>query len=254
MINFCMDLISLYVTARICRAVSKAYRLISASALGALYAVFAVGWDGVAAIAGALASSVLICLIAMKTDGALQLIRRTATFVTVSMLLGGISYCLYSVAGKQTYYNGTFYADVDAFPLILAGAASAVFILFYIRKTRTKITAISAEIKVELNGKSVCFTSLADSGLLLCDPISADPVILIKESALKKLTEKAPPETLPGFRLIPSERGLISAFRPPAVYVKAENSKWRQVTALIGRDTSDGSFSDMEALLPASLL
>lgn len=254
MINFCMDFICLYITARICRAVPKAYRLTAASALGALYAVFACSLEGVAAVAGALASSVIICLCAMKTESAAILIKRTAAFFISSLLLGGISYFMYSAAGKATYYNGTFYADVDAFPLILTGIVSACFILICIRKERAKLTTRSAEIRIELNGKTAGFTSLIDSGLLLCDPISADPVILVKRESLYVLTGGSAPETLPGFRLIPSDRGLLSAFRPSAIYIKKEGEKLCETAAVIGIDTSGGSFAGMDSLVPASII
>ena len=89
---------------------------------------------------------------------------------------------------------------------------------------------------------------------MLCDPISADPVILVKKRSLDSLTVDAQPETLPGFRLIPSDRGLISAFRPQKICVKGENGKEREASALIGIDTAEGTFSGSDALVPASII
>lgn len=187
LVNFSMDFISIWAAALLTSSPRGALRMSLAAALGASYGVFSViaGLEGFFMYLSAAAVSVLMCLIAFgMCGGAVGLIKHSALIWGCGALLGGVMSAVITAFGSTHTAAGNKVGS----PYALAAAVAAAAVYITIRLMRSKKRGGSTEISVEFRGKSIKFTALCDSGNLLSDPISGDPVIPVSADVLRTLT------------------------------------------------------------------
>ena len=189
-VNFSMDFISIWATALLTSSPRGALRMSLASALGAIYGVLSViiGLEGFFMYLSAAAVSVLMCLISFGMCGSTWgLIKHSALIWGCGALLGGVMSAVMTAFGSTHTAAGNKVGS----PYALAAALAAAAVYITIRLMRSKKRGGSTEVSVTFRGKSIQFTALCDSGNLLSDPISGDPVIPVSANVLRGLTGEA---------------------------------------------------------------
>ena len=136
-------------------------------------------------------------------------------------------------------------------PLLPIAAATAVMVAALLRRSPLPDCA---SIRVTCLGNTMQLTALIDSGNLLCDPLTALPVIILSRSSA--IACGLDPEALPqGMRLIRARSAsgtmLMPVFRPERVTLQAAG-QWRAVEAVVGVAREDGC--GFEALVPSSII
>lgn len=280
-VNFSMDFLSLYVTARISHSRIRVLPMIFGAAIGALYATAAVfsGPQGMAGRVLNVAAAWLMCYVSFNAGGILATLRQTLVFYGVGFLLGGIMTALYGLlgrissrfAGRSVVINGDVNTLTSSIPLpvffILAAAAGGISFVMGRLYDRRKSTP-STELEVGLGRRTVRMNALCDSGNLLREPLGGLPVILITESKLRELL----PTSIAGIvlggdisalsdvsdeiarrmRVIPlrgvASNGVAIGFTPDRVLVDRTEKK-----ACICC-TGENSYGGRDALLPSALL
>lgn len=280
-VNFSMDFLSLYITSKIGHGRMRAWPMIFAAVIGALYATAAVYADtgGAAGLVINIAVAWLMCYICFGGGGAFAVLRQTLLFYGVGFLLGGVMTAFYSLLGRlggkigsrTAVINGDIAALTGSTPLpifiILAGAAAILSLIFgrlYDRKKSTK----TAEVEIVFDNKRVNAVALCDSGNLVREPIGGLPVIFITEKKLCELLPNALADLILSgstdglSRLDPDHARRICAlplrgvgsrrmalgFKPDGVYVND-----REKTGCICC-TGESSYGGRDALLPSALL
>lgn len=205
---------------------------------------------------------ILICIISVPASDVKTVLKTSFVFWGVSSLIGGIITSVFSWLGKYFLLGERLYANTTAFELIsMILFLTAVSIPLF-KKTSNRINAKTSLVRMSFQGRSIQFDALIDSGNLLCDPISGDGIILIKDFKLKEIFSPQQllaiksldvlSENFPmGIRLISTDNGLIPIFRPKYTEVKIFGTKQkREISVLMGIDFTKGSFGGAAGLIP----
>ncbi len=185
LINFSMDFLSLFLTGKILHKKINLIALVISAAIGAIYAIAALIYQG-SELIGALihlAVAILLCFISFGGH-TVSLCKSVCLFYSVNFLLGGgISALYYTLAGRThtVMINGsanTLYADIPPGYFVLAASAVGLLCLFCGRIFAKKRASQPVQVEIWGSGCKVEFESLCDTGNLLCDPYNGKPVIV----------------------------------------------------------------------------
>jgi len=256
-VNFSMDFVTLYITSRLTSSPFSGVRGTVAAVLGGLFAtiITVTGSDGLFSVASTGIISLIMVRISFKKSAVPILIRRGAVFWGSGALLGGVMTVICSLG------NGESVPDTGAGAASLLFLASALSLLsvraFSHLKRRNTVL-----VKVTLEGYTVKFTALADSGNLLTDPLSSKPVILADRSLFGNIPVPEighiPDSLRKRVRMIPikgvSDSTLLPGFVPDSAFVITDKGE-RQVDAVIAvTDLGKSHFGGYGANAPAELL
>ena len=281
MINFSMDFLCFFLTAKILCAHFPILRAVCGSALGGLYAVLALvvptaALGRVGALLCDFAVCALICAAVFARRGRMkELFMLTPVFIAVSITLGGVMTVLFGLLDRLSLpLPEESSGDArSVFIFAVCALLGGVGVLVGGRAFGRRSTRKNAELRVELGSRSIRVRALCDSGNLLRDPISGAPCVIIEAERLRHILPEelisaalfgSVPDTraMGGelgrrIRVIPSRTatgdGMLIAIRPDGVYVDGGKGE-RRVDAMIAISrlgtTADGS----EALIPPELL
>ncbi len=192
LINTCMDLLCLMLSAALLHRFVRRWRAILAAILGGAYAVAALllGIDGLSGFLLEAAVAVAMCIIgfAGKNVPFRRLLQTVPVYLLVSMMLGGIMTALYSVLNRLDLPLDSLQGDglsVWTFALLTGVAGFATVrggrFLGFSHKTRF------VTVRVTLFGREATLRAMVDSGNLLQDPLSGKSVILADRNALRSV-------------------------------------------------------------------
>ncbi len=266
LLNALVDYLLLLAAARLAGEPLRRLRFALGAVLGGLYAVaiFLPGLEFLSAFPCRAASAALMLLCAY--GGSRRLLRQGIVFLALTCAFGG-GVAAISMAGGRglALGRGVFYSALDL-KVVLLSAAGCYALLTLALQRVGRHTAASGEllpVRLELGGRSVSLTALADTGNTLTDPASGAPVMVAEGEALSPLF---PPERRPGpgglrdpvgalerlgtgewrcrFRLLPYravgvERGLLLAVRVDGLRL-GDREYGGQLVALSPTPVSDG--------------
>lgn len=265
-INFSMDFLSIYITAKLLSLRQSAIRFTAAAVLGAFGATTMTAL-GITSFPEALLTVLLsftMTAIALGVGSLRTFLIRSFALWGAGALLGGAVSVLCSLGESPVIGQHTSGADS---PYVIYLASGAILVFFFIRLIRPKLAQKTAEITIRLGENSVTVTALVDSGNLAADPISGSPVIFISRSeAVKLIGEKDVQallncdrvtlsyDLLRRLRLIPvageTHSELYFAIRPDSVTVGKKSSD----VFIAVTDKSPDFYSGNPALAPANVI
>ncbi len=278
LINFSMDFLCFFLTARLLHRRLSMLRMLAAAALGGVYAVLALFF-----VTGRLLSLVLdvgvcalMCLVAL---GEVKKLRRLPLYVLVytaiSMALGGIMTALFSLFNRSSVLEGVEPTEGDGISVwtfFLLALISGILTLLGGRFFRKKTAQTRASISVSYEGKTVRLSALTDSGNLLREPLSGKPCIVADVDAMESILprevffaakndptsmEKIAPRYARSLRIIPTNtaagRGILLGLRAEKITVDCGNGE-QTVDATIALSDLGASADGNDALLPSELL
>ena len=195
-INFIIDYILLSVTSFFAKKSPSLFKMCLSSVIGALFssAMFFVPESSLFSFFSSLTVAFLMVFFAFGTNKAFVLIKDTAIFYLVSAVVSGIgfSFVFSGKILKSAINNGIFYADINAYTLLLVFVVS-VFLIHtstgYIKKQKIKSSYIY-NVTIERNGRSVCDSALFDTANFMRDPISQKSVIIAEWQSVSSLFDE----------------------------------------------------------------
>lgn len=264
-----MDFISLWAAGLLGCKPRRALRMSVAATLGGVYAVvsIAVGIHGPWQYISAGAVSFFMCLISYGRCGGLRgILKQSALIWGCGALLGGLMTAVLSLG-----QSGAAYAGSGSSGSIWIGAAAAAVGAVYItvRLITAKKGASTLALSIEYGGNHIRLDALCDSGNLMREPISGDPVIMLSAAVGKKLIGSENVHALLAcdaqrltennirFRVIPiknsSGGALCTAFRPDKV-TAGSGRRTAEVQCYIAlSDCNAVYFGGFPATAPASI-
>ncbi len=279
MINFSMDFLCLYLSAKLLSHKMPLLRGLLAAILGGIYANAALFFSfsrGVAFVFDVIACA-LICAIAFFS---LKEWRRYPLYIlvytAVSMALGGAMTALFNLFNRSGIFDGIKETDGDGISVwlfALLAIVSAAITLVGGRFFTKRMSVGEAELEITYGGRSVRILGMTDSGNLLRDPISGKPCIVADVSALSpilpaELREIANNMGSLNFDFISTEHkrrlvlipaatvsgsGMLLGVRADRVSLSVKG-KTREADAIIAlSDLSEGG-SGSRALIPSCLM
>lgn len=277
LINFSMDFLCVFLTARLLSAPFSLPRALLAAVLGGFYAVIGLViptnpwhwlWDVVFCL--------LMCAVAFFTprEGVRRLLLFTAVFFLTSMLLGGIMTAVFNLMNRSVPPSGTAPDETDVplwlFALLSLLAWGVTWVGGRFLRRRAQIP--EARLEITLGNRRTVIRALCDSGNLLTDSLSGKPVIVADtrvaasllpadcDPSFLKQTDglsHVPPPLAPRIRLIPASSvgygGLIPALRPDRIVVWT-GTRRREADALVGFADLPAVPNGVCAILPPDIL
>ncbi len=261
MVNFFINFLLLYITAYLAKRRPGKLRFALGAGLGAVYACFMFfpQLKALYVVPAKLSMSLLIVLAAFKTDHVRPYVRTVITFYLASFILGGVTLALlyFTGAGVKTgtiLSNGIFYFNLPWKVLFLSTGAAYGIIKLALKVYRFNRAAEYKAVTVQFGEKRASLSALVDTGNLLEDPLSHNPVVVAEFDGLKNLlpgeildvyqnNRQDDLETITAavadaglssrFRLIPftslgAQNGLLLGFRPD--FITVENKSRTDVT------------------------
>ena len=278
-INFSMDFLSLFIVGKIMHFRMGAFRMIIAASIGALYGVISLFFslNTFFSIAADLAVALVMCFATHYHKNIIKTLISTALFYGVSMLLGGIMTAVYTKIGRYKSYIeiggsiSTVFGDIDLWVFCLLAALSALLTFFIGKYSHRKLDGKFCRLKIKINGKIYEFSGFFDSGNLVSEPITGEPVVFLSADALKEFQNDGS-KTLfcsvtdinsictgmdKNIRFIPldtvSGGGLAVAIKPEKFEILIKN-KYEERSALIASDENADDYCGAQALVPTSLI
>ena len=275
LINFSMDYLCLYISAKILRRALSAKRLVLSSLLGAVYSVVSVFLSVESWLA--LLIDILVCLsmcaIAFHTKKQFKKTLVSALlYFLVSMTVGGIMTALFNLINKLDLPFDMADGDgLSVWGFALLAILAAIFAIFGGNFIFKKKEISSCQLKIVFDGKEKIFTGLSDSGNLIRDPISGRPVIIIDRKLadgfvdtriLDDFTNGIPTKSsaYSGMRIAPistvSGRSvivLLCADRITLTYNRGSKEESIQPDAMFALGDIGKSAAGYEAIIPYSL-
>ena len=271
LIDFTMDFLAVYLTSHFVKRKTDVRRIIFSALIGALYSVLTVIFK-LDSLLLTLLVAVLICLTAFgrcPLKGSLHIL---TVFVSVNFLLGGGMTAVFSffnskVGEKLVMIYGDVSRVTNKLPLnifMLGAAFITVFVIVFSRIYSKKTSLRPVEAEIELFGKRERFTLSEDSGNMLTEGISGDPVVFLSESALARLIGKETVAALTSFDSSALEgKGLkmrVTVYKTVSgkemcMCVRPERMllSGRSVRAWIACAV-DGTFGEYDGIIPSSLV
>ena len=267
LINFSMDFLVLFCTAKILHIKQKPLLLVLSSALGAAYAVAALFIENSAlSVISSVLCALLMCFIAFPRVRGFAFLKCAVLFFGLSLLTGGgitASYVLLSKLGRGVNVNSDIAPVLSDIPLgtfCILGVIS--IILSFVTGKIFNRQSEKKEIAVVIAGKrgQVTLRCLSDSGSLLREPVSGAPVIItsldkikdcVDETLFEALSDPDMSKTADGLRIIPAKSigggKLLSGFLPTRISIKGCDK--RAVVAV----TAGADFGGFDGIVPAAL-
>lgn len=280
LINFSMDYLCFYITARLLHRDFPRIRALIASAVGGVYSV-AILFAGLVPpleLVVTIAVGLIMCVIVFprRKVGFLRTCLCSLTYVGVSAALAGIMTAIFNMLNSLGLPLGSLEENGDGMPVwlfavlaVVSGAATLAGGRFF----RKKQSERTADVEITLGKRSVKLAAMFDSGNLLRDPISGRPIVVIdvdetvgmlpaelilavRRNDTANLTD-LPPDTARRLRIVPSHTahgsGVLCAFLPDRITVALPGESPHEVNALIAPAKLNGSASGFKALLPPEL-
>lgn len=220
-LNFLVDGLLLYGTARLGAAAIRWRRIVLAALLGAVYAV-AVYLPGLAFLQS------LLCKLAVGTVMLLtafgikrSTLRLGAVFAALTLALCGAVYAVELLRHGRFYYReNQLLFPVSFFSLLLTALTVSLACRFLLPKLNHAPDSV-LPLEIELQGKKISLTALRDSGNTLTDPITGAPVLTAYAGAVIPLFPKELALKAVDFRSPISLMERLRAFSPRLIPYRA---------------------------------
>lgn len=273
LINFTVDLLSLYFAARFSKIPTTIKRLIIASLFGALSAVGIVFLPEntllkfVAAAVGLL----LIGFIAPKKIALPRKIKYIFAFLIFEALVGGAVTFIWGLLDRyiSDFFNGFEGGAVNRkmlFLSLIVLLSIGVFKMLVSLFTNVE-TEESVDLEIRFLNKTAIVSAFVDSGNLAVDPMDMTPVLLIKKEIAEGILpvnidqicdiDSLDRQIKKRIRLIPISRGgethvLVGVKVDSVKIIKCDFAEEIAVTLAI--DKEGGTFGGYKALMPSAAL
>lgn len=273
LINFTVDILSLYFAAMFSKTPTSTKRLIISSIIGATVAVAAVFLPEVPIIKFTFAAAGLLIMgyIAPKPMRLRRKIKFIFSFLIFTALTGGAVTFIWSLFDK---YSGAIFAEASGGVVNRKMLLLSIILLLSIGVFKMLVSFFSSnesessvELEITFLDNTAIVSAFVDSGNLAVDPMDMSPVLLIKENVAKSIL----PENIVDLcnvdsldrnikkriRLIPVSRGgathvLVGVKADGVRVINGENKEEIRVTLAV--DKEGGSFGGFGALMPSAAL
>ena len=273
LINFSLDVISLYFAVMLSRAASSFIRLLLVGgALAGLSVIYLFLPEGFI-LSALLSVCVGLCVLFLSVKMA-SIKRRAsvlASFVIVEMILGGAVSYFYGTL--ERLINGYNVGEGDttngeilllALFVILAIGIIRLFVLLF----RSRVESSVVKIAIIHKENRILLDALVDSGNLLRDPFDSTAVIMVKErgifDAYPTLDGKEGVDLIRcakelGINIHPipittaAGTRLVWAFKPEGIEILTDKGRER-IALTVALDKEGGDYGGCAALLPSSVI
>lgn len=191
--NLCMNYIILFATAYIAKLKIYHLKILISSLIGAVYAILV--YANVFPLYSNLIVKIMLSMsmvyIAFKPRNMKIMFKELMLFYLISFSLGGCAFALlYIVRPQEILMKNGVYIGLYPIKIILLGGIVGfvvTYIAFNVVKTRANKKRLIYDIEIQIEDEKLETKLILDTGNMLKDPISNDPVILIEKEKLSEI-------------------------------------------------------------------
>ena len=263
--NLIMYYIILYATALISKSKINYLRIFFASLIGAIYvAVQYISKINIYSnIVIKVVLSIVIVFIAFNPQSVKKMCKQLVLFYLTTFTFGGVAtYLIYVLKPQNIIIKNGMYVGTYVLKVVFIGAILGTIILIISFKfAKNKITKndMMCKVKIKLNGKEKIFNTMVDTGNMLKEPITGNPVVVVEKMVLydvmpkeilnntesilggdfEKIPEDIKNEYIPKLKIIPfsslgKQNGMLIGIKPEKLEVINEQSEEEKNSAIIG--------------------
>lgn len=196
--NFCMNFLILYTTGKLLNRKLKRIRLLIASVIGDLYTfLLYINVPSYVVNISKIAMAILLVKISFGSGGIKNIFKESLVFLMVSFIYAGCALGFIYFAKPKIIYivNGVIIGGEYIFELVL-GSAIISFVLIKVSMKLVKLKQrfskddMICRINIINDDKEVKLNALLDTGNLLSDPVTGEPVVIVEFNKIKNLFSK----------------------------------------------------------------
>ena len=273
LINFTVDLLSLYFAACFSKIATSTKRLIISSVVGAIIAIITLMLPEIIwlKLICAAIGLVTVGLITPRRVGGRRRIKFVLAFIIFEALVGGAVSFLWGIFDRYIsgFLDGAEGGAVNRKMLFLS-----LIILLSIGAFKMLVSFFSnnesegsVELEISFRGQSVVISAFVDSGNLAIDPMDMSPILLIKKDLAKtilpeNIIELSNIDSLDRgikkrIRLIPVTRGgethVLTGIKADTVKI-IDKDRIEELRVTLAIDREGGDFGGYMALMPSAAL
>lgn len=262
--NLIMNYIILYATGLISKNKISYLRIFLASLIGAIYSViqYISKLNIYSNFIIKTILSIIIIFVAFNPQNIKKLCKQLVLFYLTTFTFGGVAtYLIYLLKPQNIIIKNGMYVGTYVLKVIFIGAILGTIILiisFKLSKNKMTKKDLICQIKIKLNGKEKVLKAIVDTGNMLKEPITGNPVVVVEKVALydlmpkeilnntesilggdfEQIPEKIKKEYIQRLKIIPfsslgKQNGMLVGIKPEKIEVINEQSEERN-NAIIG--------------------
>lgn len=196
--NFCMNYLILFTTGKLLNRAVKKSRIVMASFIGVIY-VFSLyfNFSNLVLNLSKIVMGAILVKLSFNSNKFVKVFKELIVFFMVSFIYAGCTLGFVHFFKPKVIYivNGIIIGGEYIFELVIISAIVSYALIkmsMKLIKMKQKLNKRDMLCNIELfnRGKSVKLTALLDTGNLLTDPVSKDPVVIVDKKTAKKLFDE----------------------------------------------------------------
>lgn len=263
--NLVMNYIILYATGLISKSKISHLRIFLASAIGAIYAIteYISKLSIYSNILVKIILSIVIVFVAFNPQNVKKMCKQLILFYLTTFTFGGVAtYLIYVLKPQNIIIKNGMYVGTYVLKVIFIGAILGTIILIIAFKfAKNKITKkdMICKVKIKLNGKEITLDTMVDTGNMLKEPLTGNPVVVVEKTSLydlmpkeilnntesilggdfEKIPEDIKNEYISRLKIIPfsslgKQNGMLLGIKPENLKVINEQTEEEKDNAIIG--------------------
>lgn len=241
-VNMFVNFFILRLSAVLCREKTRAWRILLASFVGALFSLYILlpMGDLFTQSAVKLVTGAVVVTLAFPFAGIKAFLRRVAVFFAASLLYAGFMLAVWYLLkpGGMAVNNGVVYFNVSPLLLITVTLVTYAVLTLLRRAAQRRLPQVSScRLWITVKGKTVLANAVVDTGNSLTDCTDNAPVLILSGSTAGRLLGFVPSANdftkaaeLPGFRLVPFSTvggsGMLVGFKPERVETELAGQRY----------------------------
>ena len=263
--NLIMNYIILYATGLISKSKISHVRIFLASAIGAIYTIieYISKLDIYSNILVKIILSIIIVYVAFYPQNIKKMFKQLILFYLTTFTFGGVAtYLIYVLKPQNIVIKNGMYVGTYVLKVIFIGAiVGTIVLVMAFRFAKNKITKkdMICKVKIKLNGGEIILNSMVDTGNMLKEPLTGNPVVVVEKTSLydlmpkeilnntesilggdfEKIPEDIKNEYISRLKIIPfsslgKQNGMLIGIKPEKLEVINEQSEETKDNAVIG--------------------
>lgn len=263
--NLIMNFIILYATGLILKNKISFWKLLLASLIGAIYSALQYMYNTkiLSNIIIKIILSIVIIIIAFHPQNIKKMFKQLTLFYLTTFTFGGVAtYLIYVLKPQNIIIKNGMYVGTYVLKVIFIGAILGTIILIVsFKMSKNKITKkdMICKVSIKLNGKEVILDTMVDTGNMLKEPITGNPVVVVEKNSLydvipkeilnntdsilggdfEKIPDDIKQEYIPKLKFIPfsslgKQNGMLIGIKPEKLKVINEELENEKINAIIG--------------------
>ena len=194
--NLIMNYIIIYATGVISKSKISHLRVFLASTIGAIYAIteYISKLKIYSNILVKIILSIIIVFVSFYPQSMKKMFKQLILFYLTTFTFGGVAtYLIYVLRPQDIIIKNGMYVGTYVLKVIFIGAIVGTIILIIAFKfAKNKITKkdMICKIKIKLNGKEIVLDTMVDTGNMLKEPLTGNPVVIVEKTSLYDLMPK----------------------------------------------------------------